>query len=208
VLGDCTLSFAMTGYDREYGPPLRDLRSAARLAIDHLAAGRGDVAFVFGTERTGLGNRDVERCHYSCAIRADPRFASLNLAQAVQVAAYECRMAQLAVSPETSLASRFDEEPPPKVGDIEAMHEHLERGLVALGVLDPQAPRRTMARLRRLFARAQPSAADVALLRGIFAAMVERKLERAGSRGGRRAKARGLAQGTGANVQGAPRRSR
>jgi tRNA/rRNA methyltransferase len=179
ALAGVTLAFAMTGYDREFGPPLVELRAAAADAQAHLAGG-GRVAFVFGTERAGLSNRDVERCHRSCAIPADPEHDSLNLAQAVQVAAYECAMS----ARQTAVASRFDDDPAASVDELEGMYRHLEQALVALGVVDPQQPRRTLQKLRRLLARGEPSANDVALLRGIFAAMIETKRERA-ARGGR-----------------------
>lgn len=189
ALDGVTLAFAMTGYDREFGPPLCEVREAARLAGDHLDTGAGEVAFVFGTERAGLSNHDVELCHRCCAIPAAAAHSSLNLAQAVQVAAYECRMARRAAGDGqdpggTAITSRFEPDPPASVDDLEAMYRHLEDGLVALGVLDPAQPRRTMQRLRRLLARAFPTAADVALLRGICTAMIETKAERA-LRGGR-----------------------
>jgi tRNA/rRNA methyltransferase len=185
ALDGVTLAFAMTGYDREFGPPFCELRDAAGLAGDHLEAGAGEVAFVFGTERTGLSNHDVELCHRCCAIPAAAAHSSLNLAQAVQVTAYECSMARRIGSGDAAaVASRFEPEPPPAVSELDAMYRHLEEGLVALGVLDPAQPRRTMPRLRRLLARAFPSAADVALLRGIFTAMIESKADRA-LRGGR-----------------------
>jgi tRNA/rRNA methyltransferase len=187
ALDGVTLAFAMTGYDREFGPPFCELRDAARLAGDHLEAGAGEVAFVFGTERTGLSNHDVELCHRCCAIPAAALHSSLNLAQAVQVTAYECSMARRIGSGNgdaAAVASRFEPEQPAAVAELDAMYRHLEEGLIALGVLDPTQPRRTMPRLRRLLARAFPSAADVALLRGIFTAMIETKADRA-LRGGR-----------------------
>ena len=212
ALAGCSLAFAMSGYDREFGPPLCDVRTAAGNAARHLASGLGDVAFVFGTERAGLSNRDVDRCHYCCAIPASPEHASLNLAQAVQVAAYECRMATLPAAVDMpSVQSRFESEPPASSDQIEAMIGDLERGLVALGVIDPAQPRRTMPRLRRLLGRALPSAADVSLLRGIFGAMVERKAERAGQRrdpGAASQKPMAEDQSTGCRTHGSLRQSR
>lgn len=174
-------AFAMTGYAREFGPRLIDLRAAA--AETHaMLAGGGDVAFVFGTERDGLLNEDVERCQACCAIPADPECGSLNLAQAVQVAAYECR---LACAQGGAPAPQFAEEPPAPVDAVEAMHEHLERALVALGYLDPAQPKRLMSRLRRLVTRAQPTTAEIDILRGIAAAIIARRSERVGRKLGR-----------------------
>jgi tRNA/rRNA methyltransferase len=178
------LSFAMTGYAREFGPPLVDLRGAAARAQAHLARDPGDVAFVFGAERNGLANEDVERCGACCAIAADARAASLNLAQAVQVVAYECRLAVVGGVIDPRLTP-FDDDAPASQERVENMFAHLERALVSLGYLDPAQPKRLMSRLRRLLARARPSDAEVDILRGIAAAIIERRADRVGRKGGR-----------------------
>ena len=184
ALAGVRLSFAMTGYAREFGPPLTDLRTAAARTRVHLEREPGDVAFVFGGERNGLANEDVERCSACCAIAADAQAASLNLAQAVQLAAYECRLALVGGGIEPRLQP-FDVAPPASHDRLEGMFVHLEQALVELGYLDPAQPKRLMSRLRRLLARAQPSDAEVDILRGIAAAIVERRAERAGRKGGR-----------------------
>ncbi len=176
ALSGVRLAYAMTGYAREFGPRLIDLRTAVTEARAALAG--GDIAFVFGTERDGLRNEDVERCHACVAIPADAEYGSLNLAQAVQVVAYECRLA-LGTG---RVASRFESEPPAAVDAVEAMHAHLEQALIALGYLDPAQPKRLMARLRRLLTRAQPTASEVDILRGIAASIIARKSERAGQK--------------------------
>jgi tRNA/rRNA methyltransferase len=137
-----------------------------------------EVAFVFGTERSGLTNDEVALCQASCAIPADPVHGSLNLAQAVQVAAYEMRVALDSEPP----ASRFASEPPAGVEALEGMYAHLEQALVALGYLDPDVPRKLLFRVRRLLARAHPTASEVDILRGICAAIITRKSARAGSK--------------------------
>ncbi len=94
ALEGVTTAYAMTGYDRQFGPPMVDVRRAALQTAQALSSRKeGDVAFVFGTERDGLRNEDVERCQFCCAIPASAEFSSLNLAQAVQVTAYECQLA-------------------------------------------------------------------------------------------------------------------
>ena len=173
------LAFGMTGYAREFGPRLIDVRAAAQEARAALADTDAEVAFVFGTERSGLSNDDVERCQACCAIPADARYGSLNLAQAVQVAAYECRRALVA---DASPASPFGAEAGASVDQVEHLYAHLEQALVTLGYLDPVQPKRLMSRLRRLLARAQPSTAEVDILRGICAAIIERKSDRAGGK--------------------------
>jgi tRNA/rRNA methyltransferase len=178
------LSFAMTGYAREFGPPLVALREAAGRARAHLEGGPGDVAFVFGGERNGLANADVERCAACCAIAADAQAASLNLAQAVQVTAYECRLAIVGGGIDARLTP-FAEVAPASHDHVEAMFVHLEQALVEIGYLDPAQPKRLMSRLRRLLARAQPTDTEVDILRGIAAAVIRRRVDRVGGKAGR-----------------------
>jgi len=176
-----SLAFAMTGYAREFGPPLLELREAAALAAAELD--RGEVALVFGTERAGLTNAQVGLCQRTCAIPADARYGSLNLAQAVMVAAYECRLA-LPDGGLEAAAAPYAEDAPASVERLEAFYAHLERALVASGFLDTEAPKKLMPRLRRLYARARPSERELDLLRGICAALEQPKRERIGRRRG------------------------
>jgi tRNA/rRNA methyltransferase len=188
------LAFATTGYAREHAAVPLDVRAAAREAAHGAFEQQAQVAFVFGPERTGLANADVRCCHHGCSIPADPLRGSLNLAQAAQVVAYETRreflgFAGVADRPaprrdHTQAAARPDAAPA-SVEQCEAMFVHLEQGLVALGYLDPQQPRHLMARVRRLFTRATPTATEVDILRGIAAAMVQPRRERIGGKSGR-----------------------
>ncbi len=175
-------AYAMTGYDRQFGPPMIDVRGAALQAAQALNQRKGgDVAFVFGTERDGLLNEDVERCQFCCAIPASTEFSSLNLAQAVQIAAYECQLASRGAATIRPEQSRFaDDEPPASVDALEGLYAHLEQAVVAIGYLDPGEPKRLMARLRRLFNRARPTATELDVLRGVSAAIIEARSERAG----------------------------
>ena len=179
-------AFAMTGYDRQFGPPLLDLHACAGTAADRLGAADEQVAFVFGTERSGLANEDVERCQVCCAIPADPSFSSLNLAQAVQVAAYECQLALRGTAAIHATQRRFgpDEAPAP-VEALERFYAHFEQAMVAVGALDPAEPKRLMQRMRRLFNRARPTQTEIDVLRGVTAAIIESRAERAGRKRGR-----------------------
>ena len=186
ALEGVTVAHAMTGYDRQFGPPLVDLRTCAANATLRLADSREQIAFVFGTERSGLENDDVERCQVCCAIPADPMFASLNLAQAVQVAAYECRIGLRGTSATDAAQHRFAEaEAAAPVDAVEGFYAHLEHALVAVGALDRAEPKRLMPRLRRLFNRAQPTQTEIDLLRGVTAAIIESRADRAGRKRGR-----------------------
>ncbi len=95
ALASTTHAIAMSARDREFAPPATTLRDAAADAVGRAATG-GSVAFVFGSERYGLSNDDVLRCQARCRIGTSDDYASLNLAQAVQLAAYECRLAATA----------------------------------------------------------------------------------------------------------------
>lgn len=176
------MAIAMTGYDREFGPPLSDLRSVAAQAAQHLAAlDEGDVAFVFGTERSGLANADVLRCQLCCAIPANPQFASLNLAQSVQVTAYECQVALRGTTTIHPGQLRFGpDDAPAGVEALEKLYQHFEQAATAVGFHDPAEPKTLMARVRRLFNRARPTQTEIDLLRGVLAAVIEARADRAG----------------------------
>jgi len=187
------LAFATTGYAREFVAPPVEVRTAAAQGAQVLDDAQAQVAFVFGPERTGLSNADVQRCHACCSIPADPLRASLNLSQAAQVVAYELRREILARAGRSDMAApRRDhtqpgqraDDPPAGVEQTEAMFEHLAQGLMAVGYLDPQEPKHLMARVRRLLMRARPTTIEVDILRGIASAMVLPRKLRAGRKKG------------------------
>jgi len=187
ALEGANLAVAMTGYRRQFGPPHVDLREAARQAAHWLRAGQGTVAFVFGTERNGLANQDVQRCHLSCSICADPAFSSLNLAQAVQVTAYalRCELEPEPASAQAGGGAPVAAQASATIGRSERFFDMLEQALVAIGFHDPTRPRHLMARLRGIFNRAAPNAEELDILLGICAAIIEPKAMRAGRKGGR-----------------------
>ncbi|NPT45322.1 TrmJ/YjtD family RNA methyltransferase [Paraburkholderia sp. 1N] len=167
-------SIALTARLREYGPPQWTPRAAAGAAREQ--AVRGEIALVFGNERTGLSNEDVERCSALAHIPANPAYSSLNLAQAVQVLAYELRTAYLSdgeATPAMPAAAQVSAGQGEPVGaraasdEIESMYTHLESALVALEFLDPANPKKLMSRLRRLFARSGLEREEVNIVRGI-----------------------------------------
>jgi tRNA/rRNA methyltransferase len=162
ALSGCVLALGLSARPREFAGRVMTMRDAAAEAIAHAAW--GDVALVFGTEMSGLSNDELARCGVVATIPADPDFASLNLAAAVQVAAYELRLAT--GHGEVWSAPRF---PPASFDEIEALYEHGTRTLAAMRFLDPQMPRRLLPRLRRLFARAAIEKEEVSILRGILA---------------------------------------
>jgi tRNA/rRNA methyltransferase len=127
------------------------------------------VAFLFGSERFGMRNEDVYRCHVALSIPTNPKFGSLNLASALQVIAYEWRLALggFPVQEATAPVVRAD------ASQVAGMLTHLEQALVAVNFLDPQAPKKLMPRLNSLFNRADLTQEEIHILRGVAKAMLE-----------------------------------
>ena len=150
---------------RDFGPPTRSPRE--HFATLPNPTGEGGIAFLFGSERFGMKNEDVYRCHVALSIHTDPHFGSLNLASAVQVVAYEWRLALggYAVQEATATPSHAD------AAQVAGMLQHWEQSLVDIGFLDPTAPKKLMPRLNQLFNRADLSEEEVHILRGIAKAM-------------------------------------
>jgi tRNA/rRNA methyltransferase len=122
---------------------------------------------VFGTELSGLTNEEVSRCQIVVHIPADPVFSSLNLASAVQVLAYELRMALVEANPSRQTVSAGT---PVTFDDIELLLIHIEKVATRSGFLDPAEPKRLMQRMRRMFARARLEREELNILRGILSA--------------------------------------
>ena len=150
---------------RDFGPPTR----APREHLAELAQGDHSVAFLFGTERFGMTNEDVYRCHVALSIPTDPQFGSLNLAAAIQVIAYEWRQA-LGGFPVQAAT-----QPPLKADaqQVAGMLGHWEQALTDIGFLDPASPKKLMPRLNQLFNRADLQQEEIHILRGVAKAMSE-----------------------------------
>jgi tRNA/rRNA methyltransferase len=159
------LATAMT--PRDFGPPVHAPRELFGSLAPQVASGQARVALVFGSERFGMGNDDVWRCHACVSIPSSPDYGSLNLAQAVQVLAYEWRQALGAypVLPRTAAARPAD------MAAVDGALAHWQQALVQIGFLDPQVPRKLMPRLQQLLNRAQPTEEEVHILRGIARAV-------------------------------------
>ena len=162
ALAGCVLSVGLSARPREFAGRVLAVRAAAAEAIAHTS--HGDVALVFGTEMSGLSNDELARCGIVATIPANAAYASLNLAAAVQVVAYELRLA--AMGGEVWRVPRFA---PATFDEIEALYEHGKGTLSAMRFLDPRMPKRLLPRLRRLFARAALEKEEVNILRGILA---------------------------------------
>jgi tRNA/rRNA methyltransferase len=161
ALAGSAFSVACTTRPREIAVPMVAAREAAARLVE--VARAQPVALVFGSETCGLTTAEVHLCHLLAAIPANPEFSSLNLAAAVQVFAYELRLAALGAGiPDGRTRTLANHE------DMERFYEHLERAMVENGFLNPEHPTKLMPRLRRLFNRAQLEQEEVNILRGVI----------------------------------------
>jgi tRNA/rRNA methyltransferase len=148
---------------RDFGPPT----AAPREHFATLADSPPNIAFVFGGERFGLANDDVYRCHQCLSIPAAPDYGSLNLAQAVQLIAYEWRLALggYDVTPRTAAPALAD------ARAVQGLLKHWREVLIEIGYLDPAAPKKLMPRLNQALNRARVTDEEVHILRGIARAI-------------------------------------
>lgn len=165
---DHACATAMT--PRDFGPPARAPREALAALAGAGPGGGPRVGFVFGSERHGLSNQDVYRCASVLSIPTAPGYGSLNLAQAVQVMAYEWRCALGGFG----VAERRTDPALADAAAVQGLLVHWHEALVASGFLDPAAPKKALPRLNALLNRAQPTQEEVHLLRGIAKAMLAR----------------------------------
>ncbi len=162
ALDDCRFAAAVSARLREFSPAVVTAREFAAQAVSQTGL---NVALLFGNERYGLPNEAVEKCNVLINIPANPDYSSLNLAQAIQVLAYECRLAECGDSlPATNIGFQGDAA---SVTQIDGMYAHLEQALIAIDFLDPGSPKKLMPRLKRLFSRTQLETEEVNILRGI-----------------------------------------
>ncbi|WP_424194730.1 RNA methyltransferase [Ampullimonas aquatilis] len=188
------LAIALSARPRQFGPPIQTIRHTIEQLRQHYvvdgvpanadgvdtaapSASTAQLAFVFGNERFGLPNEAIERCQIAAQIPAHPGYSSLNLAQAVQLVAYECRMAGLVPGVSAADAAVISTDvgfsgDAATIDQIDGMYAHLERMLVEIGFLDTTAPKKLMPRLRRLFSRTGLEVEEVNILRGICNAVM------------------------------------
>ncbi len=174
---------------RDFGPPTvtprvhfdsllkSELSAQDNKGLEAEKAHNSGIAFLFGSERFGMRNEDVYRCHVCLSIPSNPQFGSLNLASALQVIAYDWREALGGYPVQQATAT-------PTVADaaqVAGMLAHLEQSLVAIGFLDPQAPKKLMPRLNQLFNRAGVTEEEIHILRGMAKMMLKVAASDAGS---------------------------
>ena len=162
---------------RDFGPPTRSPRAHFEQLLTEApgqaASALPDTAFLFGSERFGMRNEDVYRCHVALSIPSNPQFGSLNIGAALQVIAYDWRLAlggfDAPLSPTAAARNAAD------AAQVAGMLAHLEESLVALEYLDPAAPKKLMPRLNALFNRAAVTQEEVHIVRGIAKAALQQR---------------------------------
>ena len=169
AIADCKLVCGTSARARRIDWPTIAPRRCGSLVVE--ATQRGHVAILFGPERTGLTNAEMDRCQHLVRIPTASTYSSLNVASAVQILTYEIWMAM------SGSEGKLDADDQAEAVDQEQMHrfyDHLEQLLVAVEFLDPDNPRLLMRRLRRLFNRAQPDQNEMNILRGILTETLKR----------------------------------
>lgn len=164
ALRDCPLVVGTSARARRIGWPVLSPSEAAERMLEQAVQGNA-VALVFGQERTGLTNEELDRCRAVVTIPANPDYASINLAGAVQIVAYELQQTALK---QGMVAANVSASPPATSEQLDHLYRHLEQVLVETGFLDPANPRLLMRRLRRLFNRAALDQNEINILRGIL----------------------------------------
>jgi len=182
AIADCQLVIGSSARsERSLSWSVFDSRQCGEVVAEEIAKNKkAKVALVFGRERTGLTNEELSFCHHLVHIPTNPDYSSLNVASAVQILAYECRVSVLAenVISETETnetqAKKEQGEEIVTSKDMQGYYDHLEQLMIETEFLDPKEPRLLMSRLRRLYGRLQISRSEMNILRGILVAFSKR----------------------------------
>lgn len=164
---DCALVVGSSARSRTLEWPMLEPRECGKKFVEE--GENASVALVFGRERTGLTNEELQTCHYHVCIPANPEYSSLNLAMAVQTLSYEVRMAYL--EREESQYEPQEQAEYPRHKELEMFFTHLEKVAVKTQFISEEQPGKVMNKLRRLFNRARPEAQELNILRGVLTAI-------------------------------------
>lgn len=169
AIADCTLVIGTSARSRTIPWPLFTPREMAEKV--RLEAPTSEIAILFGREQSGLTNEELQQCHLHIQIPANPAYSSLNIAAALQVIAYELRVASLS----NEMTMDHWDYRLATADEMEKFFNHLQEVLIDIDFLKMNAPRKLMTRLRRLFFRARPDVMEMNILRGILGAVQEVK---------------------------------
>lgn len=167
ALSGCSLVVGTSARSRSLPWPMLDPRECGIKSVEE--GQQAPVALVFGRERVGLTNEELQKCHYHVAIAANPEYSSLNLAMAVQIIAYEVRMAFL--QSQEIAQPEYEESPYPLVDDLERFYQHMEKMMINSGFIREGSPGQVMSKMRRLYTRARPERDELNILRGMLSSL-------------------------------------
>ena len=167
AIADCSIIIGASARRRSVEVPILTPRETAEWIQQNYQHQR--VALLFGRERDGLTNEEMDRCQRLVTIPANPEYSSLNIASAVQVLCYELRVASL----NTQLVQEVEEEPRATAKELADLYQHLEETLLDIKFLNPKGPSQVFRKLQRMFQRNNLSSLEVRMLRGILKHMQE-----------------------------------
>jgi TrmH family RNA methyltransferase len=156
-------------YERTLAWDILDPRECSQALVKE--AQSGTVAIIFGRENSGLTNDELALCHHLVHIPTNPDYSSLNLASAVQILSYECRVA----SQVSSESVKSETEAVVTADAMEGYYNHLETAMIESAFLDPENPKHLMTRLRRLYGRVKVTPSELNILRGMLSAFQKKK---------------------------------
>lgn len=185
AISDCQLVVGTSArHERTLTWDIQDSRSCGELIAKHASSQHSSskgakVAILFGRESSGLTNEELAVCQHLVHIPTNPEYSSLNIASAVQILAYECRLAALNLqrteskADDTNTANNDNEWV--NADDLESYFEHLTKVMVDVNFLDPENPRYLIPRLRRLYSRSGITRSEMNILRGMLSSIQKRK---------------------------------
>ena len=177
AISDCQLVVGTSArQDRTLTWDIQDSRSCGELIAKHASTNKAKVAILFGRESSGLTNEELALCQHLVHIPTNPDYSSLNIASAVQILAYECRLAALALATTSATKENSKEEDEwVTADDLDGYFEHLKKVMIDINFIDPKNPRYLIPRLRRLYARSGISRSEMNILRGMLTAIQKQK---------------------------------
>ncbi|MGE9552320.1 tRNA (cytosine(32)/uridine(32)-2'-O)-methyltransferase TrmJ [Erwinia amylovora] len=175
ALTGCSLVVGTSARSRSLPWPMLDPRECGMKSVQE--GQQAPVALVFGRERVGLTNEELQKCHYHVAIAANPEYSSLNLAMAVQIIAYEVRMAFLQSQESEQPQPSGEESPYPLVDDLERFYQHMEQMMINSGFIREGNPGQVISKMRRLYTRARPQRDELNILRGMLSSLEKPRSE-------------------------------
>ena len=171
AIADCVWVAGTSARLRTIEWPILEPRECVAQALEYID--EGDIALVFGRENSGLTNEEMEKCNALLHIPTNPEYSSLNVAAAVQVVCYECRLALLAGKAEKSRGKKHIKDAPASVAQREGLYQHMYDALMQIDFFGTSNPDVIMRRLKGLFNRAQMTQREVGILRGVCKAILD-----------------------------------